>query len=438
MQLRHVDPSVPVTVLSGRNHGSLGIIRSLGRLGVPVYVIRYSRRLAPPELSRYCRDNFLLDFHFGSSARSVDQLIEVGRKIGRRSVLIPYSDDGATLLARNFDRLSEWFIYSKQDAELVEALIDKTRMAALATACGVPTPEIFVPQSRAEVRAYARHARFPLMLKGIDGRRLAQRTGHKMMMVLTADELLQQYDALEDPAAPNLMIQEYIPGADGTIWMFNGYFNERSECLAAFTGKKIRQIPIHSGVTSLGICAANPTLLEMTTRFMTQLDYKGMVDIDFRFDARDGKYKVLDVNPRIGGTFRLFVDESGWDVARIMYLDMTQQPAPTLQPREGRKWFVEFADLRSFYNHKREGSLTLSKWLRSLRGAEEAAYFAADDLLPFAAMLANAGRSVLQWAFKKTVKRPRITAIAPHPDAQRLTVVSRQTSNAREDVPLAD
>jgi predicted ATP-grasp superfamily ATP-dependent carboligase len=427
-----------VTVLSGHSHGSLGVIRTLGRLRVPVYVIRYSRRPSPPVLSRYCRDDFFVDFHFGSSARSVDQLLEVGRKIGRRSVLIPYSDDGAALLARNFDRLSEWFIYPKQDPELVDSLIDKARMAALATACGVPTPEIFVPRSRAEVRAYARHGRFPLMLKGIDGRRLAQRTGHKMMMVLNADELLQQYDALEDPAAPNLMIQEYIPGADGTVWMFNGYFNEHSQVLAAFTGKKIRQIPIHNGVTSLGICAANPTLLETTTRFMTQLGYKGMVDIDFCFDGRDGTYKVLDVNPRIGGTFRLFVDQSGWDVARIMYLDITRQPVPTLQPREGRKWFVEFADLRSFYNHKREGSLTLSKWLRSFRGAEEAAYFAADDLLPFAAMLANAGRSVLQWAFKKTVKTPRMAAIAPSPDVHRLTVVSRQNSNAREDVRLAD
>jgi predicted ATP-grasp superfamily ATP-dependent carboligase len=342
------------------------------------------------------------------------------------------------LLAKNLDRLSEWFIFPEQDPQLVDSLVDKTRMAALATACGVPTPEICVPVSRADVRAYARHARFPVLLKGIDGRRLAQRTGHKMMMARTADELLWQYEALEDPVMPNLLIQEFIPGGDDTIWMFNGYFNERSECLAAFTGKKMRQIPIHSGVTSFGVCAANQPLLEMTIRFMTQLGYKGMVDIDFRFDARDGKYKVLDVNPRIGGTFRLFVDESGWDVARIMYLDMTGQATPTLQPSEGRKWFVEFADLRAFYNHRREGSLTFADWLRSLGGAKESAYFASDDPLPFAAMVMTAGRGIIRWVAKKSAERIRVPDAAPSSDARRLTVVPRQNRNAGEDARLAE
>jgi len=57
--------------------------------------------------------------------------------------------------------------------------------------------------------------------------------------------------------------------------------------------------------------------------------------VGYRFDARDGKYKLLDVNPRIGSTFRLFAAQNGLDVARALYLDVTAQPVPCAQVSEG-------------------------------------------------------------------------------------------------------
>ena len=103
------------------------------------------------------------------------------------------------------------------------------------------------------------------------------------------------------------MLQEYIPGGDDDVWMFNGYFDADSDCLVGFTARKLRQTPIHTGATSLGICLPNAEVHETTVRWMKRLGYRGILDIGYRFDARDGRYKVLDVNPRIGATFRLFV-----------------------------------------------------------------------------------------------------------------------------------
>ena len=143
------------------------------------------------------------------------------------------------------------------------------------------------------------------------------------------------------------MIQEYIPGGDDSIWMFNGYFNAHFECLFAMTGKKIRQSPVHKGVTSLGVCLRNGDVDNLTRRFMKTIGYRGILDIGYKYDARDGKYKVLDVNPRIGSTFRLFVGDNGLDVARAEYLDLTGQRVPSSEIVEGRKWFVEDRDLVS-------------------------------------------------------------------------------------------
>ena len=163
---------------------------------------------------------------------------------------------------------------------------------------------------------------------------------------------------------PNYMLQEYIPGNEDSVWMFNGYYNADSECLFAVTGQKIRQSPVYTGATSLGICIKNNTIQETTNAMMKKIGYKGIVDIGYRYDKRDGKYKVLDINPRIGQTFRLFVGTNGIDCARAQYLDLTGQRVSSSVYQEGRKWIVEDKDLVSSIRYIHDKKLNVRKWLR--------------------------------------------------------------------------
>jgi D-aspartate ligase len=199
-----------------------------------------------------------------------------------------------------------------------------------------------------------------------------------------------------------VMIQEYVPGKPETIWMFNGYFDERSACRVGFTGKKIRQTPPYTGATTLGVCLPNQTVEDATVRLMGAVGYRGILDIGYRFDQRDGQYKLLDVNPRIGGTFRLFVGENGLDVLRTMYLDLTGQEVPRTTLSEGRRWIVEPWDLASSLTYWRRGDITLGEWLRSLRHVREDAWFAADDPLPFLALW---GGLALYWLPRRLLSR---------------------------------
>ncbi len=128
---------------------------------------------------------------------------------------------------------------------------------------------------------------------------------------------------------------------------------------------------------------------------MKALGYRGILDIGYRYDARGGLYKVLDVNPRIGATFRLFVGSNGIDVVRALYLDLTGQQVVPSPAREGRKWIVEDLDLASSYRYYREGSLTISEWLRSLRGIDEAAFFSLRDPLPMLFMFIGGLKALL-------------------------------------------
>jgi predicted ATP-grasp superfamily ATP-dependent carboligase len=168
--------------------------------------------------------------------------------------------------------------------------------------------------------------------------------------------------------------------------MFNGYFDENSDCVIGISGQKLRQYPPYIGQTSLGHCIENPTVQELTRRFMKAVGYRGILDIGFRYDARDGQYKLLDVNPRVGSAFRLFVAQNGLDVVRALYLDLTGQQVRPAAARERRKWVVENYDLVSSAKYYKDGALRPGEWLRSFRGVEESAWFSRDDLLPFGAM----------------------------------------------------
>src|SRR5262249_37475760 len=128
------------------------------------------------------------------------------------------------------------------------------------------------------------------------------------------------------------------------------------------------------------------TVEKTTIEFMKAIGYRGILDIGYRYDRRDGQYKVLDVNPRIGCTFRLFTTTNGMDVVRAQYMDMTGQPGVPADASGGRKWVVEDFDLLSAIRLWRDGSLKLKDWLRSFSGVDEAACFALDDPLPFLLM----------------------------------------------------
>jgi D-aspartate ligase len=394
------DTSTPVVVLKSDSHGGLNVIRSLGRLGVPVYNVD-PNAWAPAFLSRYCKGKFVWDIEHRPSEESLEYLRQVRRKIGRPSIVIPTTDRTARFVADHAQALTGEFIFPKQQAGLALSLSSKKEMHYLARRHNIPTPDAVFPKCRRDVLNFLGRARFPIMLKGIDVQRLWDRTGKKMFIVDSEDALLAKYDAAEDFANPNLMLQEYIPGGDDTVWMFNGYFNEHSDCLVGFTGKKLRQCPVHTGSTSLGICVRNETVEKLTKQFMKGVGYRGILDIGYRYDARDEQYKVLDVNPRIGATFRLFVDENGTDVARALYLDLTGQQVVSSPAKEGRKWIVEDLDLVSCYRYYQEEVLTFADWIVSFRGIDEAAFLSSDDPLPVVAMVISRSGELARRLFRK-------------------------------------
>ena len=185
------------------------------------------------------------------------------------------------------------------------------------------------------------------------------------------------------------MLQEYIPPAPGQDWFFHGYVGQAGRCAPAFTGVKDRSYPAYAGLTSLGHAVPNSRVAGQVTEMAAAIGFRGIVDLDLRFDPRDAQYKLLDFNPRIGAQFRLFTTGTGVDVARAAYLDLTGQPAEPGEMTRGRRFLVENYDPLGAVAYWRRGELGLRSWARSLRRVDEAAWLARDDLRPFGLMCAR-------------------------------------------------
>jgi D-aspartate ligase len=400
------------------HHGALGIVRSLGRLGVPVHAVQEDR-WAPMGRSRYLRGRLPWP-RAADPAATLEQLMSWAARMESRPVLIPTDDIASIFVSDHAAELESAYRFPRQAPGVARALCSKAELYRLCTTYGVPTPQVWFPTTRDEVRALAGEATYPLVLKAINPWLLDHATRRPSVVIARdAEELQELYERMEDVENPNLMVQEYIPGGAESVWMFNGYLDQSSEMLVHFTGQKIRQHPPYTGMTTLGVCRANAEVEATSERFLTSLGYKGIVDMGYRYDARDGQYKLLDVNPRIGATFRLFVGRTETDVVRALYADLTGGSVHASTAREGRRWLVENYDAVSSVRYVRDGTLSIAEWRRSFADVDEAAWFAPDDPLPFLVMS-------LRFALRGAGKLSRMRSPGPLPER-----------GTREDLPAA-
>jgi predicted ATP-grasp superfamily ATP-dependent carboligase len=404
-----IDPSTPAVVLkfdpNVMHHGGLGAIRSLGRLGIPVYGVAEAR-WAPAARSRYLTGRLVWRPDPEQAERTSAGLARLAERIGRPAVLIPTDDAGAIFLAEQGGSLRENFLFAAQPPALPRRLAGKHTLAQLCAELGVTSPKVLVTDSAEKAHGFAAEVGYPLIAKLATPWAVAG-SGLRPTTVVRSQQGLTGLWAAAGHAGVSLMLQEFIPAQPGGDWFVHAYCDRDSAGRPVFTGVKIRSYPAHAGLTSFGLAAANEELRAQAARLFARLGYRGIADLDLRKDTRDGSYKLLDFNPRLGAQFRLFRDWAGLDVVTAAYLDLTGQPYAVRGQVSGRRFVVENYDPLGALSYWRAGELGPVSWLRSLQGCEETAWFAWDDLLPFGLMCARmTARAVGRPFARVRIRRP--------------------------------
>jgi predicted ATP-grasp superfamily ATP-dependent carboligase len=375
------DTTVPVVEICRGGMGDVAIGRTLGRLGVAAYLVAQEGVHTPVSSSRFWAEKLRWDFK-APEGESVQFLLALGARLraehGARPLLLTTADWVAIFIERHARELRESFVFPEPLQPVIHALANKWDMHLLATEHDVPTPVTVRPTSHNDVETFLQTNGLPIVVKPADPFLGERRSPY---IVQSAEDLLEHIERETADGPLNVVLQEYVPGGVDTIWMCNGYFGSTPAQTVIFTGKKLRQTS-PTGIASLAVCLPNEAVREQTRRFMEGIGYRGCVGIGYRHDERDGLYKLLDVNARVSGIFRLFAGTHGIDVVRACYLDLTGQEVPATALRPGRKWMFEDDAVASLHAI-RARRLGVAEWLRSLRGVRELQWLAPDDPAPF-------------------------------------------------------
>ncbi|WP_042376076.1 D-aspartate ligase [Streptacidiphilus melanogenes] len=412
MGLRPLAPDIGVPALLLKfghypvHHGGVGAIRSLGRLGVPVHAVTEDR-FTPAAVSRYTRRAH----PWPTTGAEPDEellrgLLRIGDRIGRPALLIPTDEEAAVLVAEHQDGLDGRFLFARTPKGLVRALASKQGLHELCLRHGVGTARTAAPRSRAEVLAFAESATYPLVAKNRDPfTRRSRPAVPGTTRIDSPEELAALADTWGDQ--PGVVLQEYLPRADAEDWIVHLHTSSEEDARVLFTAVKVRSWPPHAGMTAMAVTTPNEELAQASADFCKEVGFAGVCDLDWRFDRRDGRYKLLDFNPRIGAQFRLFETEARVDLVRALHLHLTGRPIPVAPQIQGRRIVVENIDLPARLFYRRTDYRTPSAWPASQWTERELGWWAADDPLPFPAMLLRSVPPGLRFLADTRARRAR-------------------------------
>jgi predicted ATP-grasp superfamily ATP-dependent carboligase len=176
------------------------------------------------------------------------------------------------------------------------------------------------------------------------------------------------------------------------------YIDKHGRPVFHFTKKVIRRFPKNEGLTSYHMTDWDPEVADAGLRFLSGIRYRGLANVEFKRDARDGRLKLVECNARFTAPQELFV-RCGLDTASLIYNDLVGLPLPEhFDYKQGVRLWYPWRDFMAFRQLNRMGELTFVEWIKSVWHWQALPYFHPTDPMPtiVPALMALKGR--LQFA----------------------------------------
>jgi predicted ATP-grasp superfamily ATP-dependent carboligase len=364
----------PPALVLGSDITGLGVLRSLGRAGIPTLCVTGARDLVHG--SRWFRP--------APVRREGEPLTDYLSRIPlAEAVLIPCSDQTAIESARLGSDLAARFPSSLAPEAALRTLLDKGAFAALLTAEGLPHPYTMVARGRADLAAVPEAVWPTAFLKPRNSQAFFARYGVKALPVVSRDEVGDKVEWLR-AAGYEMMIQEYIPGPASNHYFVDAFVDRNARISALFVRRRLRMFPPDFGNSTYMVSVAPEAAagaVATVTRLVAQLGYRGALSAEFKHDLRDGQFKILEVNAR-PWWYVEFAQRCGVNVPLMMYRDALGLHVPTIQHYAvGHALVYPYYDLFACLPAWRAGTLSIAQWGWSWASSTKP-LFAWDDPMP--------------------------------------------------------
>lgn len=403
-----VPASKPRAVVLSSDAIGLGAVRSLHRGGVPTTVVMLDP-WEPVRVSRYA-EKILVPKSSDPEAAVLEVLAGIDEN--PRPILFPTSDLLAHIVTQHRARLAQRFqLCIPSDAAMTLAL-DKSKDTRLLDGTEIALPKTIqdLPASPAEL---IERLGMPLIVKPrtyVDKDGLGWRN-----VVIRSLADAEEFYRTSTGVFHHVIAQELIPGPDDALWEVICLFDNNHRLVRAFTFRKLATMPAHFGATSRAVSEHSEALMDLARVAGQRFEYVGLADIDVKYDARDGRFKYLELNPRLG-MCHYFGTRCGVNLTLDAYRLMSGETLAPQAPQAVGKTYL--AVLEETGGRLADGDsvfAVLGGIMRALLDGPVGPYFAWDDLLPgpFAVMrlvrrfFSKAWRGKLRGEFTKEYKHAK-------------------------------
>jgi D-aspartate ligase len=363
-------------ILLGESGSSLSVARTLSRSGIAVTILGSG----PSAVARSRACARYVDV--GAGAEVQPRVLEWLRNNAGTAVVLPCGDDGLELIAKHRNELWE-LGYRPIEARdnILLAMLNKEKTYELSRQAGIECPRTVTICTDADLVEACQTIAFPWALKPLYSHLSARHFNEKVLLVHDVVEATSRVSYAQKLNL-QVMATEIIPGWDDQYMSYYTYIDDNAKPLFHFTKRKLRGYPIHFGLWCYQVTQWLPEVADLGLRFCRAVGLRGVANIEFKRDARDGRLKLIECNHRFTAANELLL-RAGVDVAQIAYLRALGKPAPGVSSfRQGLYMWHPTEDLAGFLAYKAVGEISTTGWLQSLAHRQNFPVFRWTDPYP--------------------------------------------------------
>ena len=310
----------------------------------------------------------LADVHviegFNEDPGFIKSMREIAKNLkpDKKYLLLSWGDGYTELIAKHLDELKQWFVCPYVDYDMFQKLGTKETFYAAAEKYGLPYPKTKLIEAAefTKPKEIELPFDFPIALKPSDS--IAWLDIHfadrKKAYVL---DTRAQFDKLLPEIAQagytgKLIAQDFIPGDDSNMRVVNAYVGQDHKVRMICLGHPLLEdpSPVAVGNYMVIIPEKNMEIYQTIQKFLEEINYVGFADFDMKYDRRDGKFKIFEINLRQGRS-SYYCTLNGYNLAKYVVDDaIYHRPYDHTDYADGNKLWLSVPK-KVFYKYAKEG-----------------------------------------------------------------------------------
>lgn len=385
-----------VVIVFGGSTNAIGQIRSAYKAGYKCINIVEPGMHSWSRKSRYCQ-GLLAPHPYNERDKCLKFVLQIIRDLDSKPYLFFASDDWMDMVGENESLFREIAIIPQSPWDNMVNLYNKKYLYRIAEERGIPYPKTIEVETLKDIVKYVDFVQSPYIVKpqttvsqneiskcGITAYHRTQKFEDKNSLLEWVNVLLS--NNVDFP----VLIQEFIPGDATTLYTLTSYSNAKGELVAGSVGHKLRQFPPVAGRITAGVLSHDNALYELGRKFLKDVNFHGLANTEFKYDSRDGKYKLMEINTRLGA-WNYSALYAGLNLVDVAIKDMKGESYDGMrhtEKKDGYIWYNLAIDLSSaIYMNGKIGEhkykMSLIQWYKSIKHNSFEAVWDIKDIKPF-------------------------------------------------------